>query len=107
MNGLISYNSNSLQTYDKNTQTGIITDDIDLDSIPDRDLSVYPNPTKDIINIKTNKINIEKIFIFDLSGKLLFTSSERRINVSHLPASTYILSVKTPDSVKSFKFIKL
>lgn len=70
-------------------------------------LSVYPNPAKDFINIKTNKINIEKIFIFDLSGKLLFTTSERRINVSHLPASTYILSVKTPDSVKSFKFIKL
>ena len=72
-----------------------------------RDLSVYPNPAKDFINIKTNKIKVEKIFIFDLSGKLLFTSFDQRINISHLPSATYILSVKTPDSVKSFKFIKL
>lgn len=84
----------------------ILAKDLGTEEI-NRDLSVYPNPTKDFINIKTNKINIEKIFIFDLSGKLLFTTSERRINVSHLPAATYILSVKTPDSVKSFKFIKL
>ena len=70
-------------------------------------LSVYPNPATDFINIKTNKIKIEKVFIFDLSGKLLFTTSAQRINISHLPSATYILSVKTADNLKSFKFIKL
>lgn len=42
MTGGLTYNSNSLQTYNRVTQTGIITDDIDLDSIASRDLTVYP-----------------------------------------------------------------
>jgi len=41
MTGAILYDSNNLQTYNRVTQTGIITDDIDLDSLPDRDLSIY------------------------------------------------------------------
>lgn len=41
MTGAITYNSNSLQTFSPATNTGIITDDIDLDSLADRDLSVF------------------------------------------------------------------
>lgn len=41
MNGIITYNANSLQTFNATTRVGIITDDIDLDSLPDIDLSIY------------------------------------------------------------------
>lgn len=71
-----------------------------------RDLIVYPNPTKDFLNIKTNRNDIEKVFVFDLSGKVIFSENSRRINVSNLPSGNYILSIKTSDGVKSFKFIK-
>lgn len=71
-----------------------------------RDLVVYPNPAKDFINIKTTKLDIEKVFIFDLSGKLLISEKSKRINVSQLPSATYIISIKTSDGLKSFKFIK-
>lgn len=69
-------------------------------------LSVYPNPTKDFIHIKTTKLDIEKIFIFDLSGKLLMTETSKDINISHFPTGNYIISIKTYDGVKSFKIIK-
>lgn len=69
-------------------------------------LTVYPNPAKDFINIKSTKSRVENILIFDLSGKLILTSKDLRINVAHLPGATYIISVKTPEGLKSFKFIK-
>lgn len=72
-----------------------------------RDLVVYPNPTSDYLHIKTTKIDIEKIFIFDLSGKLLSTENQRRIDVRHLPSGTYVISIKTSEGIKSFKFIKI
>lgn len=71
------------------------------------DLMVYPNPTSDFINIKTSKLDIEKVFIFDLSGKLIMTEKSKRINVGHLPSATYIISIKTSGGLKSFKFIKI
>lgn len=71
------------------------------------DLFVYPNPTSDFINIKTTKLDIEKVFIFDLSGKLIMTEKSKRIDVSHLPSATYIITIKTSDYLKSFKFIKI
>ena len=69
-------------------------------------LSVYPNPATDYIHIKTTKRDIEKIFIFDISGKLLMTETKKDINISHLPTANYIISIKTNDGIKSFKLIK-
>lgn len=70
------------------------------------DLVVYPNPTTDFLYIKTSKLDIEKVFIFDLSGKLLFSEKSKTIDVRNLPSATYIISVKTSNALKSFKFIK-
>ena len=70
------------------------------------DLIVYPNPAKDFITIRTTKLDIEKVFIFDLSGKLILTEKSKYINISHLPAATYIISIKTDEGLKSFKLIK-
>ena len=69
-------------------------------------LVVYPNPATDFIHVKTSKRDIEKIFIFDLSGKLLMTETKKDININHLPTGNYIISIKTNDGIKSFKFIK-
>ncbi|WP_156831968.1 leucine-rich repeat domain-containing protein [Kaistella palustris] len=69
-------------------------------------LAVYPNPTTDFLHIKASKINIEKVFIFDISGKLLITAKTTTVDVSHLPAAAYIISVKTDNGIKSFKFLK-
>jgi Leucine-rich repeat (LRR) protein len=70
------------------------------------DLVVYPNPASDFLYIKTTKLDVEKSFIFDLSGKLLMTGKSKTLNIAHLPAAVYILSVKTSQGLKSFKFIK-
>lgn len=71
-----------------------------------KDLSIYPNPASDHINIINLKHNIEKVVIFDLSGKQMLSDSKQRINVSKLPSGVYLLSVKTNVGIKNFKFIK-
>lgn len=69
-------------------------------------LFIYPNPATDFIHIKTTRLDIEKVFIFDLSGKLIMTEKTKDIKISHLPSAPYIISIKTNDGIKSFKFIK-
>ena len=69
-------------------------------------LVVYPNPAIDFIHIKTTRLDIEKVFIFDLSGKLIMAETSKDINISNLPTGNYVLSIKTYDGIKSFKVIK-
>jgi hypothetical protein len=58
--------------------------------------SFYPNPTKEFLNVKTNK-EADGIFLFDTSGKLIFyknhSSKNYRLNLSGLPAAVYYLKV--------------
>lgn len=72
----------------------------------DRDINIYPNPATDFIHIKTKRLRIEKVFIFDLSGKLILEEKNNAIKVSHLPSATYVISIQTSEGLKSFKFIK-
>lgn len=41
-NGALSFDANSLQTFDRTTRVGIITDNIDYASIPTKNLSIFP-----------------------------------------------------------------
>lgn len=72
-----------------------------------RNLIVFPNPTTDFLNIKTTKLDIENVFIHDLTGKLIYSGKSMKINVSKFPSATYIISIKTSEGLKSFKFIKI
>lgn len=72
----------------------------------EKNLSIYPNPATDYINIINVKHQIEKVVIFDLSGKQMISDNKQRINVSKLPSGVYLLSVKTENGLKNFKFIK-
>lgn len=71
-----------------------------------KDLSIYPNPATDYINILNVKHKIEKVAIFDLTGKQMISDTKQKIKVSSLPSGVYILSVKTEGGFKNFKFIK-
>lgn len=70
-------------------------------------VSIYPNPTSDYLNIKSAQ-NISGIKIFDASGKMVSSFSKTdRINVSELVKGTYFVTVKNADGTSStHKFIK-
>ena len=68
--------------------------------------NIYPNPTSDFLNIVSTKYDIQKVHIYDLSGKQMLSESKSRINVSKLPSGVYMLSIQTQEGIKNFKFIK-
>ncbi|OJX30471.1 MAG: hypothetical protein BGO86_00540 [Chryseobacterium sp. 36-9] len=68
--------------------------------------NIYPNPTSDYLNIVSTKYDIQKIHIYDLSGKQMLSESKSRIDVSKLPSGVYMLIIKTQEGNKNFKFIK-
>ncbi|MBQ6269545.1 MAG: Omp28-related outer membrane protein [Bacteroidetes bacterium] len=70
----------------------------------DINLSIYPNPTTNILYINNNDLLGEEYEIYDLSGKLILRANNNtnEINVESLSTGTYSLKIK--GSV--FNFIK-
>lgn len=74
-------------------------------------VSIYPNPSKDEIYIKSS-LNLKnvKYNIYDNLGRKIFTKEKtlegKMINIRKLPKGLYMLNVKG-DINKSFRFLKL
>jgi hypothetical protein len=65
-----------------------------IDQAVENDLGIYPNPTNDMLNIKTS-IKIESLKLFDPEGRLIqtFPATARQIDVRNLSRGIYILSI--------------
>jgi len=60
-------------------------------------LSVYPNPVKDVLTIEGNYTSVD---ILDVSGKLVLSSeSTKDINVKSLADGVYMLNIKTENGI--------
>lgn len=69
-------------------------------------LSIYPNPTKGEVNIKTDK-KIKSTTVLDLSGKVLTIASSETVNLSAFTKGTYLVKIEFADgSSKTEKIIK-
>ncbi len=68
-------------------------------------IQVYPNPSSDFINIK-NLDNIQKIRLYDVSGKMVLETQFNEIDIRKLPAGQYILNVHSGSEIISKKIIK-
>lgn len=76
-------------------------------------LTVYPNPTTNLIKLKVESSNIDNLSfqLYDLQGKLLETqkinSANTLINVENFPNATYFVKVlRNNKEVETFKIIK-
>ena len=73
-------------------------------------VKVYPNPTKEVIFITHPSSNSFKVFISDLTGKVLLqkqVSKQQPINIEKYPTGTYLINVITEDKkTNSYKIIK-
>lgn len=74
--------------------------------------SIYPNPSSEEINIKTNDFNNTSYTLYDLNGKVvlqnLLNQNISTIKVNHLAPGKYILSLrKDKQLLKTFNLIKI
>lgn len=80
-----------------------------IENVDFNTVSVYPNPTNELFTIKS-AIPIDKIEIYDLTGKLLVekevSSSVVDLNIGFLNSGTYILNVFASGTTHFSKVIK-
>jgi len=66
---------------------------------------MYPNPATNELTI-INKIPVSKMDIYDLSGKLQFTTTSSVINISDLVPGIYFIKIYSEKGISTQKFIK-
>jgi len=74
------------------------------------DLLVYPNPSNNVINIRSENAIISSIEVYDISGKLIksqnYKSKEALIDISNFSNGVYFLSIERGENRVSRKVIK-
>ncbi len=83
-----------------NTNTSI--SEIDLFKV-----EVFPNPSNDVINIKSEEI-VNQVTVFSLSGKQLFRTNQNtnQINLTGFKSGIYFLVIETKKGTLTKKIIK-
>ena len=81
-----------------------------IDDFEKNNIKIYPNPTRDIVNIESTK-QIKNVEVVNMIGQVLyvkeFNSMQDFIDLSNLPTATYILRIKADDGrIKISKVIK-
>ena len=73
-------------------------------------VKIYPNPSKEVIFITHPDSISFKVFISDLTGKVLLqkeVGKQEPINIEGYPTGTYLINVTTEDNkTNSYKIIK-
>lgn len=69
-------------------------------------ISIYPNPVSDILYFKTADTAIEKVMVFDLSGrKILEQNQINTISILDLQKGSYILKIFSDRGVQTEKIL--
>jgi hypothetical protein len=78
-----------------------------IEEIDAQDITLYPNPVKDILFIETEEA-IKAVHIYNVQGAVVVESigDIREINLAHLPAGIYTLRVEIGKTVSTLRIIK-
>ncbi len=86
-----------------------VTNDLSTSEIKKTSIKYYPNPVKDVLTI-SNDQNIEKVTIFDLTGREVFrkeiNTKNSQLNLAHLSSGVYIVKTISNGKENSFKIVK-
>lgn len=82
-----------------------------VDHTPSYEAIIFPNPTEDVLNIKTSTFENVTYTLFDAQGKLVLqdklSEEQTPIQVSQLAPGAYSLTLKSEtQNLKTFKLIK-
>lgn len=73
--------------------------------VKEKELTIFPNPVKNILNIVT-AADIISTEIYDNLGRFIVKSSQKSIKVEDFPKGTYYLKIQTKNKVYYEKFLK-
>ncbi len=82
------------------------------DLLPDLEVSIFPNPTDELVTIEVSDFHSLNYQLIDQTGRLIdqdeLKSSQTQLNVSKLPAGMYtlLLMVNESGTAKTYQVIK-
>ncbi len=96
-----AYNSSGVSEYTITVSIEVeVTDSKPIDS----NIRLFPNPGTNEVNIAG--VEVSKVEIINLTGKVLLESSSATIETSDLPRGVYIVKVSSDEGIKSFRWIR-
>ena len=102
---LITFSADSCFSDTITQNINVIISGID-DVNNNKEISIYPNPATDFIQIKAN-LKYTSTVIIDITGKtVLDTGDKNRIDISHLANGIYFIKIIGKEHIYTQKFIK-
>jgi Secretion system C-terminal sorting domain len=101
-----SYELNNRTTYNYTSSITLGTKKLEM---PNVTITVFPNPTKDFLNIQnTSNSQINKVVITDITGKTVLQQEKNttQLDVQNLAKGMYLLQISTGDEKWQSKFLK-
>jgi hypothetical protein len=67
---------------------------VNINEQTEESIVIYPNPASEFIQVDTD---VESLWLYNMQGQLIQTSTVNRMNVRDLPAGIYNLHIRTKD----------
>ncbi len=78
-----------------------------IGEVADMQLTAYPNPTTGIVQIQSLDEDVQSVTFYDMAGHLVATfRNTSTLDISHLPAGSYIASILTLSGPHHLRLIK-
>ena len=86
---------------------GVIHDLAHYDLVPESEISVatvYPNPVKDRLSIKAEKLN--EVAVFNMTGALVLSTRESEIDMTDLTEGVYLVRIVCENGIVTKRVVK-
>lgn len=106
-----TYTTSTTISYTKTLYCGVLPNEVDEINLRDN-ISIYPNPARDVLNIVFNEIITEPtpVEIYDTFGRMILfekiNKNNNSIDISAFSRGMYLLKVKNNTNEFFKKFIK-
>jgi len=99
-------NENSIEVIQK----VIIGQATDISDVASKSISIYPNPTSGIINFDFSTLDVKKVSISDITGKVimekLVSNQRESIDISNYSSGVYVINIQLEKEVITKKIMK-
>jgi len=84
-------------------------DTLNLEQFSSEAIRIYPNPSKDFVNIVIKETKDVQLSVFDASGKLkldTILNGKSKLNIKNLSKGIYFFKFNSAEKTATFKFVK-
>ena len=75
----------------------------DVNEVEASMLSVYPNPATEVLYV--NAENLQRVELYDMTGRIVMTTTEAVVDLRGMNAGVYFVTVKTDNAAKTTKLV--